>query len=321
MSFRSFGGHRCLKSLAGLVAAFALAGCGGDVFNAFEPTRVYSFGDGHSVVASDGRKYTVNDPANCQYGRNWNQYVVEQYGFAFAACNPRNLTGNRVAQLFAEETWTLADVRAQVEAQLPNLGTGDMVLLQVGLQDVWALYQQDPTVNAPSDFPGCGEPNLAPTLRTACDRGADLGRLVQQITDRDARVLAIDLVNQGKTPRGLAESAQGRQLLKALSDAFNSGFYNSFGNNSRKAAYAQINNFVRLATDDDSNTGTRFRNETSPACTVPSALDCTLTTVDGDYRTSDTDNRFVYADSLYFTPQMNRLIGRLAWDRAERHPY
>jgi phospholipase/lecithinase/hemolysin len=129
------------------------------------------------------------------------------------------------------------------------------------------------------------------------------------------------VVNQGKTPRGLAESAQGRRLLKALTDAFNSGFYNSFGNNSRKAAYAQVNNLVRMATDDDSNTGTRFRNETSPACTVPSALDCTLSTVSADYRENINDYRFVYADDLYFTPQMNRLIGRLAWSRAERHPY
>jgi lysophospholipase L1-like esterase len=311
MSFRSFGAHRCLKSLAGLATALALAGCGGDVFNAFDPTRVYSFGDGHSVVASDGRKYTVNNPADCRYGPTWNQYVVDQYGF----------TGNRVAQLFADEAWTLADVRAQVEAQLPNLGTGDMVLLQVGMQDVWALYQQDPTLDAPAEFPGCSDANLGATLRTACERGADLGRLIQQITDRDARVLAIDVVNQGKTPRGLAESAQGRRLLKALTDAFNSGFYNSFGNNSRKAAYAQVNNLVRLATDDDSNTGTRFRNETSPACTVPSALDCTLSTVSADYRENINDYRFVYADDLYFTPQMNRLIGRLAWSRAERHPY
>jgi lysophospholipase L1-like esterase len=321
MSLRSFGAHRCLKSLAGLATALALAGCGGDVFNAFDPTRVYSFGDGHSVVASDGRKYTVNNPADCRYGPTWNQYVVDQYGFVFSACNPGNLTGNRVAQLFADEAWTLADVRAQVEAQLPNLGTGDMVLLQVGMQDVWALYQQDPTLDAPAEFPGCSDANLGATLRTACERGADLGRLIQQITDRDARVLAIDVVNQGKTPRGLAESAQGRRLLKALTDAFNSGFYNSFGNNSRKAAYAQVNNLVRLATDDDSNTGTRFRNETSPACTVPSALDCTLSTVSADYRENINDYRFVYADDLYFTPQMNRLIGRLAWSRAERHPY
>ncbi len=321
MSFRSFSGLRCLKSLAGVAAALALAGCGGDVFNAFEPTRVYSFGDGHSVMASDGRKYTVNDLADCRYARSWNQLVAENFGFAFAACNPNNLTGDRVAQLFASESWDLADVRAQVEAQLPSLGTGDMVLLQVGLQDVWALYQQDPGVSAPEDFPGCNEAGLAATLRTACERGADLGRLIQQITERDARVLAIDVVNQGKTPRGLAEPVQGQRLLKALTDAFNSGFYNSFGNNSRRAAYAQINNFVRLATDGDGNTGTRFRNETSAACTVSSSLDCTLSTVSADYRESISDYRFVYADALYFTPQMNRLIGNLAWNRAERHPY
>lgn len=321
MSLRSFGGHRCLKSLAGLVAALALVGCGGDVFNAFEPTRVISFGDGHSAMAGDGRKYTVNNLSNCRSARSWNQIVVENYGFAFAACNPSNLTGNRVAQLYADETWTLADVRAQVEAQLPTLGTGDMVLIQAGTQDVWALYQQDPGIDAPATFPGCDAANLPATLNSACERGADLGRLIQQITDRDARVLAIDLVNQGKTPRGLAESAQGQRLLKALTDAYNSGFYNSFGSNSRKAAYAQINNFVRLATDNDSNTGTRFRNETDPACTVASSLDCSLSTVNADYRENVNDNRFVYADSLYFSPQMHRLIGNLAWNRAERHPY
>lgn len=321
MSFRSFGVRRCLKPLASLVAALALAGCGGDVFEAFQPTRVYSFGDGHSVMASDGRKYTVNDPGNCRAYRSWNQLVAENYGFAFAACNPGGLTGHRVAQLFAGEAWALADVRAQVEAQLPSLGKGDMVLLQAGLQDVWALYRQDPGVNAAAEFPGCSAANLAPTLRTACDRGADLGRLIRQVTDRDARVLAIDVVNQGKTPRGLAEPAAGQQLLKALTDAYNSGFYNSFGNNSRKAAYAQVNNLVRLATDGDNNTGTRFENETAPACTVPSALDCTLSTVAPRYDPNINSNRFVYADALYFSPQMNRLIGDLAWSRAERHPY
>jgi hypothetical protein len=30
---------------------------------------------------------------------------------------------------------------------------------------------------------------------------------------------------------------------------------------------------------------------------------------------------YVWADDLYFSPQMNRLIGNLAWQRAERHPY
>jgi lysophospholipase L1-like esterase len=321
MSLRSFSALRCLSSLAALTAAAALTACGGDVYNRFEPTRLYSFGDGHSAMAGDGRKYTVNDTADCQRYRSWNQLVAENYGFAFAACNPSNLTGNRVAQLFADASWSLAEVRAQVEAQLPNLRTGDMVLLQAGMQDVWSLYQQDPTLEVPAEFPGCNVAGLASTLRTACERGADLGRLIQQIIERDARVLAIDVVNQGKTPRGLAEPAQGQRLLKALTDAFNSGFYDSFGNNSRKAAYAQINNFVRLATDGDSNTGTRFRNETSPACTVASALDCTLSTVSADFRESINDYRFVYADDLYFSPQMNRLIGNLAWSRAERHPY
>lgn len=323
MSLLSLGARWRCKPLAALATVVALAGCGGDVFDPFQPDRVYAFGDGHSAMASDGRKYTVNDPADCRRYRNWNQLVAENYGFAFAACNPGNLTGNRVAQLFADETWTLADVRAQVEAQLPNLGTGDMVLLQAGTQDVWALYAQDPAVVPPNyENEGlCSQANLPSTLREACNRGADLGRLVQQITDRDARVLAIDVVNQGKTPRGLAQSPAGQRLLKALTDAFNSGFYSSFGSNSRKAAYAQVNNLVRLATDDDSNTGTRFRNETSPACTVQPALDCTLSTVDGEYRENLNDYRFVYADDLYFSPQMNRLIGDLAWRRAERHPY
>lgn len=323
MTLSSFGARWRQRSLAAVAAALALAGCGGDVYDPFQPTRIFSFGDGHSAMASDGRKYTVNDLSDCRSYRTWNQLVAENYGFAFAACNPSNLTGNRVAQLYADETWALADVRTQVEAQLPNLGAGDMVLLQVGAQDVWALYAQDPSAVPPNyeDEGLCSQANLPTTLREACNRGADLGQLVQQITDRDARVLAIDVVNQGKTPRGLAEPEAGRTLLKALTDAFNSGFYNSFGNNSRKAAYAQVNNLVRLATDGDSNTGYRFTHEGTAACTVQPAIDCSTSTVQSDYDTSLSSYKYVWADDLYFSPQMNRLIGNLAWQRAERHPY
>ncbi|GIX22968.1 hypothetical protein [Caldimonas sp.] len=322
MSLSSFVAAWQRRTLAAM-AALTLASCGGDVYNPFQPTRLFSFGDGHSAMASDGRKYTVNDLSNCQYTRSWNQIVAENYGFAFAACNPGGLSGNRIAQLYADATWKLADVRAQVEAQLPNLGTGDMVLIQVGAQDVWELYQQNPSV-VPPDYQDeglCSQGSLPTTLREACDRGADFGRLVQQLVDRDARVLAIDVVNQGKTPRGLAEPVSGRTLLKALTDAYNSGFYNSFGNNSRKAAYAQVNNLVRLATDGDSNTGYRFTHEGTAACTVTPALDCSTSTVQSDYNTSLSAYVYVWADDLYFSPQMNRLIGNLAWQRAERHPY
>ena len=331
MSLRSsrWSFRATLAACAGALAL--LAGCGGDVYEPFRPDRAISFGDEYSYIRADGRKYTYNyledlsNPAtslNCSANPVWNQIVVEEeYGFSFTQCNRGGRTGNAVAQLYAAEKAKIGDIAKQIDDFLSRgntLSKKDLILLQGGANDIWEIWEN------------AGHTVTDASRAEARARGAALGAQINRLTAMDARVLSIDVPYQGSTPKAFALTAatpvaypNAPTDLNVLTDEFNSGFYFSFPTNSRKAAYAQVNSLVRrIMNTDDSSRPYKFRDVTTVSCVnVPSALECTNTTLLGDASPVGDNWNYVFADERFFTPTVNRLMGNLARDRADEHPF
>ncbi len=305
-----------LRLAACVGALAALAACGGDVFDPFRPARAVSFGDETSYISATGSKYSINlaegAGVNCDAWRVWNQIVIEEeYGFSFAQCNRGGRTGNNVALLYAQPGATVADIAQQITNHLATgtLGSTDIVLIQGGANNIWNIFTSN------------GNAATADAIAQARDQGVALGNQIARLTALGARVLAIDVIFQGSTPKALALGGAATQALNDLTNSFNSGFYSTFPANSRTATYAQANDLVRRMTDPDANRALRFQNWTDPACLTPTAIDCTNGTLKPDVNPSEDAFSYVFADDRFLTPTANRQVGNLARDRAHDHPF
>jgi len=97
MSFREHLSRVATRAAAGLLAALALASCGGGTYqvNEFVPARILTFGDESSMlVPPQGLKYSINaiSPAtelvDCSLLPLWNQTLATSFGMTYAECNP-----------------------------------------------------------------------------------------------------------------------------------------------------------------------------------------------------------------------------------------
>jgi len=160
--------------LVGLVAAAALAGCGGgsEPIEAFAPTRLVAFGDEASVLTADGRKYSVNainsvsNAVDCASNPLWIQVLANRYGMVFPQCNPSNLAAPQ-GRIMAANGAKLDDVRAQLDRYLASdvMTEHTLVTLFVGTHDILGLYAQ---------YPAQSEGDL---MNAAGDAGRQLGEL------------------------------------------------------------------------------------------------------------------------------------------------
>ncbi|AKJ27617.1 SGNH/GDSL hydrolase family protein [Caldimonas brevitalea] len=320
MSLRSSSWPSRLKLAAITCVAAVLTACGGDVYQPFEPQRILSIGDEYSYIdATTGAKYTINalrtDAAgasvpNCDGYWLWTQYVAFEYGFRFAECPEAGAAPDTRARALAKEGSKVADVATQLDAA-GGVQANDMILVQVGANDVWELYNQYGTTAATLDA----------VKAQANSRGKALAAQLLAWTEKGARIIVMDVTDQSDTPE--ARSATGADVfngLEQLSTAFNEGLRAGLSGDQRKIALILANNRVKEAVDDERY---NFDNRTDAACVdgLASPKLCNTGTLKPDVDPNVDNANYIFSSGRYLTPVMHRLLGDLARSQADRQPF
>lgn len=312
LCFSSWLPRAKLALLGGAVAA--LTACGGEIHDEFKPSRVLSVGDEYSYIdAGTGAKYTINranddGSLNCIEYPLWNQIVAAEFGFRFEQCTPSGGTPDARGQALARTGALAADIQTQLD-DFGGFQANDLILVQVGANDVWELFNRYAAGEA-----------LADLLAEARTRGSDLASRIEDWTTDGARVLVLDVVNQGSTPEAGASAVDAaRTHLRSLTDAFNDGLRTGVADAaSRRIAFMRANDRVQIAVDDDQY---NFDNRSGEACTVSPATDCTQNTLVAGMDPNPSRREYIFAADRYLTPSMNRIVGDVAAGLVDDFPF
>ncbi|WP_027996539.1 SGNH/GDSL hydrolase family protein [Simplicispira psychrophila] len=310
--------RRSVLAAAGVSAALLLAGCGSSTIeSALKPQRLISFGDGFSDIGQvGGARYTVNDGSV----NNWTLQLATTYGLALT---PASAGGTSYAQGNARVT---AHPDAAGNASTPTvteqidkfLATGnfketDVVLIGAGAADIVA---QMAAVTAGTQTP-------EQMLLNAQQAGRDLGAQVIRTTAAGAKyVVVAGTYNLGRSPWATAIGQTDGGLLTQASSKFNAALLVSIVDQGAKVLYVDAAYYFNLLTASHSSYA--FDNATTAVCTsvdtgpgigigaaqVNSAL-CTASTL----LPGADSTKYVFADTVYFTPAAQRLFGTYAYDR------
>jgi outer membrane lipase/esterase len=307
-------------ALATMVAAVGLASllsaCGGGTsqYEVFEPARLFAFGDENSLLTPTGRKYGVNainpdtDQVDCRLEPLWVQQVADSYGFSFAECNPNSVFEPQ-AHMFAALGATVADVAAQVEAQVAAGGFRgtDLALVLAGGNDVLQLYAQ---------YPARPEASL---ISDAQARGRQLAAVVNRLVALDAKVVVSNLPDMGVSPYALAEKAAHTDtdraaVLSRLTAAFNDALGTNVLLDGRYVGLMQTDLRTQAAQRLPASVG--LANASEGVCTVvlPTCTSKTLIT-------GATASLYLWSDSTRLAPGGQGLLAGLAIERARRNPF
>jgi outer membrane lipase/esterase len=304
--------HRCsrpwnpwLRAAAAAGLAGLLGACGGSIsqVEAFVPTRLITLGDEASAFEADGRKHAINDAVNgCRGLPIWTQVVADGYGFGFAECPVGSGTQNAVSR--AQVGAKVASFAAQVAAQ-GALGSGDLVTVMIGANDVKALFAESQT---PGSRP------QSELLADARSRGVSLGEQVNAITELGARVVLSTVVDLGLSPYGAAQGTAGAALLTELVRQINDGLRVTVVNDGRKIGLVLADELVQAARSDPGKVG--LLNASAVACSVALPGCTTATLVTGAEPSS-----WLWADDTSFAHGGHRQLGALALSRARNNPF
>jgi hypothetical protein len=303
------------RALAAACTATLLAACGGGTSQqeAFVPGRYFAFGDETSSLDPSGRKYSVNGLTlegrlDCSAQPIWTQQVANIYGFAFAECNPNNL-GDTKARMLAVAGAKVADVSAQVEAQVAAGGFRDKDLATVlaGANDVLELYAQ---------YPARSEASL---LADARARGERLSLTINRLVALGVKVVVSNVPDMGLTPFGLAEKAaftdiDRSALLSRLTAALNEQLGVTLLLDGRFIGLVQAD--LRMQAIYRFPGAFGLTDATNAICTTVLPLCTTATVVSG----SDIST-WLWADSTRLAPGGQNQLAQLAVDRARRNPF
>ncbi|HSI57332.1 MAG TPA: SGNH/GDSL hydrolase family protein [Ideonella sp.] len=306
------------RLLRGLVAAMMatglLASCGGGTqVDEFSPARLLAFGDEHSLLTADGKKYSTNfvsdaEGLQCEEAPIWIQELADHYNMVFPQCNPDNAASPE-AQTLATVGATVDDFSAQVQAFTASgsLTDSDMVTVLVGMHDVLDAYAR---------YPAESEAVLTGEVQAA---GRRLAAQVNAITDTGARVLISTIPDVGLTPFAIAETAANTDtdrgdLLTRLVDAFNRAMRLDLLNDGSKIGLLLADDLTRAAVRVPGAFG--LGNTTVPVCAV-ALPDCTNKTVitDGNVET------YLWADNLHWAESMQEQLGNQAVSRVNNNPF
>ena len=278
--------RRAALALVGVSAAAMMAACGdGSVVSDLKPARFMTVGDSFADVGQAGGKYTVNDGS-----LTWVQQLAAHYSLTV---DPASAGGWGYAQGYARvdsadtSSGTAApSVKEQVDQLLArtSMQEGDVMMLNGGLHDIVAA------VNAT----GISDQTTA-TVKAA---GKALGAQVRRVVAAGAtHVVVTGVQNVGLTPWAVRLGEQ--SSIEKLSVAFNDALLIDIADMGATVLYFDASLFFNLINNKPENYS--VDNATDPVCTTPDASTCTPSSVvSTDY------NRYMYADSLNFTPKVQR---------------
>lgn len=315
MKFLGISLLRRARPLASALLLAMLASCGGGTsqIDAFIARHVVAFGDEHSVITADGKRYLVNrfndqNELDCSVHPIWTQSVAAIYGFVFAECNPQNVA-EPMAVVRAAAGARVTDLVTQVDAQLAGAGVADdtLVTVLVGMHDVLDLYAMFPTTGS------------AELLVEARRRGGLLSAQINRLVDAGARVIVATVPDVGLSPFALAEKAANTdtdraRLLSELTTEFNAGMRTTVLNDGRFVGLVLADEMTQAMVKQPSAFG--LANVTAETCTT-ALPDCTTATmVDG----ADSAT-WLWADGTHFGFTAHNRLGLLAANRATNNPF
>lgn len=303
------------RAAVALAGAVLLASCGGGTSQVepFVPARVIVFGDEMSLVGAGGVKYTVNalkaapdTGLDCAAHPVWTQVVAAGYGFGFDNCPVG--TGTQKGVMRAAAGALASALQTQVDAQVGDasavtggLNDRDLVTVMVGVLDVKALLAQG------------GDEGTR--LAEARARGVAIGRAVNGIVARGARVIVATVPEMGYSPFG---RAAGGDLLTRLSRELNAGIRTSITADGRKWAVVLTDDLVKAAVNTPSSFS--LTDVSTPACDAtkaPLVQDCTTDTL----VPGATASGWLWADDTWFAPGGHRELGARARSQARDNPF
>jgi phospholipase/lecithinase/hemolysin len=327
MSFREHLSRVATRAAAGLLAAVALASCGGGTYqvNSFAPERILSFGDEGSVlVPPQGLKYSINgvspttDLVDCSLLPLWNQVLATSFGMTYEECNPEAVA-SPTAFNFSAPNATIDDVTTQVNAFLSgdSFSGKDLVTIWVGLHDILEIYAEG----------GTGGDNSQLILQARA-RGEQLAGLVNTIVGLGAKVLVLTIPDMGQSPFAYNEqNAHGDfnrvQLLSDMSNNFNRAMRSTVINDGSKVGLVLPDDYVNSATRSPGSFGYASDAAITAGCLdtapLPTCNENTLV-VDPVTNTSTT-TLFLWADPTHLGPTAHNSIGQQANSRAHSNPF
>lgn len=343
-------------SLLGLsvAATVLLASCGGGggSGSSYVPGRIAVFGDEASLItgqssatALDGKKYTINGftsgttTPDCRVNLTWAQRLAAGYGLIFADCNPDGATPTAVnySTAGAKVADVLATIRARVADGSVGLTSSTLIAVMVGTNDVKELYAGVGNASLAKDSKGKYlDPTVRSALQTAADRGDQLGKVFSEITDRKnkkARALYVLIPNVGDTPFAYDQEAiraGNRELLKALTDAFNDQLRLSVPNNGNSVGQVDANLlFKNVVKDPKSAANAAGIVDVKSAACDPARTDpldvttCTSSTlVTGTAVNSlDPNLTYLWAQDVYLGPVGHGLLADRAFGVIYNNPF
>jgi outer membrane lipase/esterase len=332
-------------ALALLVAA-TLAACGGSDRPAKYGAQIV-FGDSLSDVGTyavgavalmDGGKYTINGDNRAVNaaltGKNWTELMAAQLGlaspcpaqtgldgdarFGFSVpvvdhpgclsyaqggarvTNPvgpgNKLTGSALGQLSVPVT---AQVTRHLALAGDQFGADQVVFMLAGANDV---FIQLATLNA-----GGTTPELAVAAMAAA--GDELAALVTtRIVGKGAHhVVVINLPEIASTPFGLVQTAETRQLIAAMTAAFNARLQAGLGS---EAKVLQVDLFARSHEQSVNPARYGLTNVSTPACDLTPAKNVLGNSLgcNGANLIAADVSHYGYADDVHLTPYNYALL-------------
>jgi outer membrane lipase/esterase len=308
---------RLFRTLALITATGLLASCGGGVSQSqtFTANRVLAFGDEHSVINSDGSKYTVNALAadgvalDCNNNVVWVQTVATHYGLTFPQCT--SAAAAPASRILATPGASVSDLAAQIDQQISAGGiqAGDLATVLVGSNDVAAQLLQ---------LSALGEGALLARIDAA---GAALAQQVNRLAELGAKVVVATIPDMGLTPfagdRSAGSTNPNPALLSKLSRRFNDAMLVRITNDGRKIGLVLLDEYLQ-ATDRARAAGVAgsYANTTAAACTVALPQCANNTLVAGATTTT-----WLWADELRLGAGAQANLGALAVARIRANPF
>lgn len=304
-------------ALALATASLALlTACGSSTTeSALRPERFVAFGDGMADVGQNGVRYTVNDGSV----NNWTLQLASRYGQTLTPASAGGTSyavGNArvVATPDAAGNASTPTVQAQIDrflAQGGKFGPNDVVMVNAGVSDVIAEMA---AVTAQ-------QKTAAQMVTSSRQAGEALAGQVRRLINAGAKyVIVSDIYNLGRSPwaKAIGQTA----LLGDASTAFNEGLKVSLVDQGGNVLYVDQAFYVNIYVDTPANLG--FSNGTTPICTSVDAnnslgigsnqVSSTLCTPQTLLPNAKLDS-YVFADSVYLTPNAHRVFGNYAYDR------
>jgi outer membrane lipase/esterase len=293
-----------------------LAACGGGTsqYEPFFAARVLVVGDDLSVITAEGRKYAVNGVSatdatqlDCNAEPLWVQTVASLYGYVFPQCNSTASTTAVNGVMRAAAGAKVADVSAQVDAQVANGGfrDKDLVLALGGMNDVLELYARFPAESSAS------------LLNEAGARGERMAAIVNRMINLQAKVIVSTVPDMGYSPFARAEEVVrpgSALLLSDLTRVFNERLGVKVLLDGRFVGLMQSDLRTQLAARFP--TSYSLSDASSAVCTAALPA-CTTATL----LTSASAGAYFWADGTRLSSGGQSQLASLAIERATRNPF